>query len=182
MLVGTLGSTGGFGVPFYTKIVVSGGDSWMRRASPVRVLCTTVRPCPAGRVAASRRSRRAASIALVAGNGSGPEGSSLTADYPRSRGSGTEKCADQSVRRLVDKFSGLVFTIYFQAAERPSGLSHLQNKELGRLRDKSYIFSALPRYKCIIFASSTFSFRTTPRLRAPRSRRLCTSDNWHRWS
>ena len=30
-LVGTLGSTGGFGVPFYTKIVVSGGDSWVRR-------------------------------------------------------------------------------------------------------------------------------------------------------
>ena len=33
-LVGALGSTGGFGVPFYTKTVVSGGDSWERRNQP----------------------------------------------------------------------------------------------------------------------------------------------------
>jgi hypothetical protein len=119
----------------------------MRRASPVRVLRTTVRPCPAGRVAASRRSRRAASIALVAGNGSGPEGSSLTADYPRSRGSGTEKCADQSVRRLVDKFSGLATLSLCLAAlawARPR--KHWEQRKLAR---PILTIDALPLFKLL---------------------------------
>jgi len=47
--------------------------------------------CPPGLVAVSWRSWRVAPLALITGTGSGPDGSSLTVDYRRSKGSGAEK-------------------------------------------------------------------------------------------
>ncbi len=41
----------------------------------------TMRLCPSGLEAASWGDRRVAPLALVTGNGSGPDGSSLTVDY-----------------------------------------------------------------------------------------------------
>jgi len=43
----------------------------------------------------------------VAGNGSGPDGSSLTADYQRSPGSGAEKVSGQLTLGEVGNPSGL---------------------------------------------------------------------------
>jgi len=55
----------------------------------------TLRPCPTGSEAASRCSWRAAHLALIVENGSGPDGNSLTTDYLRSKGSGAESVIGQ---------------------------------------------------------------------------------------
>ena len=51
----------------------------------------TMRPCPVGLEVPDDRSRRAAVADLVTEIGSGPDGSSLTDYYQRSRGGGAEK-------------------------------------------------------------------------------------------
>ena len=51
----------------------------------------TMRPCPVGLEVPNYRSRRAAGVGLVSDIGSGPDGSSLTVYYQRSRGCGAEK-------------------------------------------------------------------------------------------
>ena len=86
--------TGGLGVPLYTEIVVSGGDRRMRSNR----LC--VGPVPDYEVLSQwvggdwNGDRRVAIPTLIAENGPGPDGSSLTAYYQRSWGCGTEKVID----------------------------------------------------------------------------------------
>ena len=50
-----------------------------------------------GLEAVRRCDRRVARLSLVTENGSGPDGSSLTVDYQRSKGSGAEKLVGQLV-------------------------------------------------------------------------------------
>jgi len=64
----------------------------------VHAQSSTMRLCPSGLVAVSWRGWRAAPLALIRGNGSGPDGSSLTLDYRRSKGGGAEEMAGSHAR------------------------------------------------------------------------------------
>jgi hypothetical protein len=65
---------------------------------------STMRLCPSGLVAVSRRGWRAAPLALIRGNGSGPDGSILTLDYRRSKGLGAEKMTGSHARNQAATF------------------------------------------------------------------------------
>lgn len=84
------GSTGAFGVPLYTKTVVSGGDSWGRRNRTGAGPDTNDEALSDGVEGGLWSSRRAGLQSSTAGIGSGPDGNSLTADSHRSPGSGAE--------------------------------------------------------------------------------------------
>jgi hypothetical protein len=58
----------------------------------------------------ARRSRRAAHAGLIAGTGSGPDGSSLTAHYQRSWGGGTEKGWRNPETDAGDQLGGLAMS------------------------------------------------------------------------
>ena len=85
------GSTGTFGVSLYTKTVVSGGDSWGRRNRTGASPDSNCEALSDGAEGGLWSSRRAGYQTFIAGIRSGPDGSSLTADYQRSPGSGAEK-------------------------------------------------------------------------------------------
>jgi len=64
----------------------------------VHAQSSTMRSCPSGPAAVSWHSWRAVLLALIRGNGSGPDGSSLTLDYRRSKGGGAEKATGPHAR------------------------------------------------------------------------------------
>jgi len=86
-----LGLTGTFGVSLYTKTVVSGGDSWGRRNRTGAGPDPNYEALSDGVEGGWQSSRRAGFPTFTAEIGSGPDGSSLTANSQRSPGSGAEK-------------------------------------------------------------------------------------------
>ena len=97
----------------YTEIVDSGGDSeGTSYPESLQAQSSTLRLCPTGPVAVSRRSWRVAPLALITGNGSGPDGNSLTVDYRRSKGSGAESADWITCAELSGHLCGLALILH----------------------------------------------------------------------
>ena len=89
--------TGMLGVSLYTEIVAAGVTARGVVSGEAKAQPLMLRLCPTGSAAALGCSWRVAFLALITGNGSGPDGNSLTVDYLRSKGSGAESAVGSPV-------------------------------------------------------------------------------------